>query len=112
MKSNKVNLMNNRVKFYEVGSSGPEAHGGGYIEVYECYCDDYEPTTKDYTVLDAPAGKKSVTITVRNAYQEFRPKYSHVFGLQSGYFLGVKFNIKSISPYSDNPQFLKIVGEA
>lgn len=112
MRSNKVNLMNNRVKFFEVGSSGPEAHGGTYKEVYECYCDDYEPTTKDHTVLDAPAGKKSVTITVRNVYQEFKPEYSHVFELQSGYFFGTKFNVKSITPYNDNQQFLKIVGES
>lgn len=112
MKSNKVSLMNNRVKFFEEGSSGPEAHGDGYVEVYECYCDDYNPTTKDHAVLDAPAGKKAVTITVRNIYQEFKPQYSHLFELQSGYFYGIKFNIKNIAPYDDNPQFLKIVGEA
>lgn len=112
MKSNKVNLMNNRVKFFEEAASGPEAHGDDYIELYECYCDDYEPTTKDHTVLEAPAGKSAVTITVRNVFKEFKPKYNHLFELQSGYFFGTKFNVKSITPYSDNPQFLKIVGEA
>lgn len=112
MRSNKVSLMNNRVKFFELGSSGPEAHGEEYIEIYECYCDDYEPSTKDYTVLDAPSGQSTVTLTVRNVYQEFKPSYSHLFELQSGYFIGTKFNVKNITPYSDNPQYLKIIGEA
>lgn len=105
MRQNKVSHMNNRVAFYEVGSSGPEAHGSEYVKVHECYCDDYEPTTKDYTVLDAPAGKKVVTLTIRNAYQEFKPRHDHMFELLSGYFHGTMFNIQTITPYSDNPQY-------
>lgn len=112
MKPNKVNRMNNRVKFFKKGGGGPEAHGSTYTEVYNCYCDEYAPSIKDHEVLDAPAGKKTITITVRNVYQEFKPEYSHLFELQSGYFLGTRFNIKNIAPYDDNPNFLKIVGEA
>jgi hypothetical protein len=102
--------MKNRVKFFEVGRSGPEV-GESYNEVYECFCDDYEPTTRDQTALDAPGGRKSVTVTIRNAYQEFKPAHHHIFELQSGYFQGTKFNVKNIAPYTDNPQYLKIIGE-
>lgn len=112
MRPNKVNLMKNRVKFFEEGSTGPEAHGGTYTEVYECYCDAYEPTTRDHEVLNAPAGKSIITLTVRNIYKEFRPEYNHLFELQNGFFSGTKFNVKNIAPYDDNIQFLKIVGEA
>ena len=112
MRTNKASLMNNRVAFYELGSSGPEAHGGEYEKVYECACDDYEPTTKDYSVLDAPAGKKVVTLTIRNVYQEFKPSNHHTFKILSGYFQGAMFNIQTITPYADNPRYLKIVGES
>lgn len=111
MKSNKPSLMRNRVAFMEEVSSGPEAHGGGLVEVYECACDDYEPTTKDETAIGTPAGKTMITITVRNASQEFRPSNHHKFKLLSGYFKDVVFDIKRITPYSDNPNFLKVVGE-
>lgn len=104
--------LNNRVKFFVLGSSGPEAHGGDYEEVYECYCKDYEPSTKDYTVLDAPAGKKTVTIIIRDNHKEFKPDYNHSFELQSGYFVGTKFNIKNISPDDSKTPQIKIVGEA
>lgn len=110
MKANKTSLMKNRVVFLEEQSSGPEV-GGGLSEIYECACDDYEPTTQDVTAIGAPAGKKIVTLTIRNVYQEFRPKDHHKFKVKSGYFKDVVFEIKRIVPYSDNPNFLKIVGE-
>ena len=110
MKSNKPSLMKNRVVFLSDESYGPEV-GTGLTEIYECACDDYEPTMKDVTAIGAPAGKNVVTLTVRNVYQEFRPQDHHKFKLKSGYFKGVVFEIKRISPYTDNPNFLKIVGE-
>lgn len=110
MKSNKPSLMKNRVVFLEEQSSGPEV-GGGLAEIYECACDDYEPTQKDETAIGAPAGKMMVTLTVRNVHQEFRPSHHHKFKLKSGYFRGVVFDVKRITPYSDNPNFLKVVGE-
>lgn len=110
MKSNKPSLMKNRVIFLSDETYGPEV-GTGMSEVYECACDDYEPTTKDVTAIGAPAGKKIVTLTVRNVYQEFRPEDHHKFKLKSGYFKDVVFEIKRIVPYTDNPNFLKIVGE-
>lgn len=110
MKPNKPSLMKNRVVFLEEQSTGPEV-GTELNAVYECACDDYEPTSQDATALDTPAGKKLITLTVRNAYQEFRPLEHHKFQLQSGYFRDVVFDIKRIVPYSDNPNFLKIVGE-
>lgn len=110
MKSNKVNLMTNRVVFLEKKNQGPEV-GGALQDVYECYCDAYEPTMKDTTVLNVESNKNAVTLTVRNVYQEFKPKPHHQFRLKSGYFKDEIFNIKSITPYSDNDQFLKIIGE-
>lgn len=104
--------LNNRAKFFEEGSSGPEAHGETYTEVYECYCEDYEPSTKDYTVMTAPAGKKTVTIIIRDNYKEFKPDYNHLFELQSGYFSGTKFNIVNVSPDDSKTPQIKIVGEA
>jgi len=65
-----------------------------------------------YVVLNAPAGKSTITLTVRNIYKEFSPEYNHLFELQNGFFSGTKFNVKNIAPYDDNIQFLKIVGEA
>lgn len=102
--------MKNRVVFLEEAASGPEV-GTELSPVYECACDDYEPTMKDATAIDAPAGKTSVTLSVRNAYQEFRPLEHHKFKLQGGYFKDMVFEIKRVTPYSDNPNFLKIVGE-
>lgn len=104
--------LNNRVKFFSEETTGPEAHGSDYTELYECYCEDYEPSTKDYTVLNAPAGKKTVTIIIRDNYKEFKPEYNHSFELQSGYFNGVKFNIVNISPDAKETPHIKIVGEA
>lgn len=109
---NRVNRLKNRVIFYEAGPSGPESHGGTLTEVHQCFCADYEPSTKDYTVLGASAGKKTVTISIRNVYKKFKPQYHHKFEIQSGYFAGTTFDIANIAPYSDDPQFLKIVGEA
>lgn len=110
MKSNKTSLMKNRVIFLDEQSAGPEV-GGELSEVYECACDAYEPTTRDATAIEAPAGKKVITLSVRNVYQEFRPLENHKFQLQGGYFKDVVFEIKRIVPYSDNPNFLKIIGE-
>jgi len=111
LKGNKVSLMKNRVVFLEEQESGPEVSGGELVELYECACDDYEPTLRDVAVLDASAHKNKVTITIRNAYQAFKPLPHHKFKLRSGYFKDEIFEIKNVGPYSDNPNFLKIVGE-
>jgi hypothetical protein len=110
--THRVNRLKNRVVFYEEGAGGPEAHGGALEEVYECFCADYEPSTKDFTVLGASGGKRTVTISIRNVHKVFKPQYYHKFELLSGYFAGTVFDVKHIAPYSDDPQFLKIVGEA
>lgn len=103
--------MKNRVVFLEEQESGPEVSGGELVELYECACDDYEPTMRDVAVLDASTHKNKVTITIRNAYQAFKPLPHHKFKLRSGYFKDEIFEIKNVGPYSDNPNFLKIVGE-
>lgn len=99
--------MKNRVVFYENQNSGPEV-GSDLVEVYACFCDAYEPTTKDAQAFDSIAGKNTVTLTIRNA---FKPKYYHTFKLEAGYFKSDYFEIKSITPYLDDPNFIKIIGE-
>lgn len=110
MKKNKINLMKARVSFYEKASSGPEV-GGSLKEVYECACDYYEPTMRDVEVLDVTSSKSKVTLTIRNALPEFRPQTHHQFKLKNGFFKDENFHIQSVGPYSDNPNFIKIVGE-
>lgn len=102
--------MKNRVVFYENQNSGPEV-GSDLVEVYACFCDAYEPTSKDAQVFDGLAGKNTVTLTIRNAIEQFKPEYYHIFKLEAGYFKFNEFEIKSITPYSDNPNFIKIIGE-
>lgn len=110
MKKNKVNLMKNRVVFLDQMNTGPEV-GGQLTEIFECFCDAYEPTMKDANVLEANSNKNAVTLTIRNAYQEFRPLTHYQFKLKNGYFKNELFDIKSITPHSDDDQYLKIVGE-
>ena len=110
MMRNRVNLLADRLVFLEEVQSGPEA-GGDLKELFECSCEVYEPTLKDTNTLNIKSNKQIVTVTVRDARPSFKPKPHHQFKLISGYFKGRVFNIKSIVPYSNDPSFLKIVGE-
>lgn len=110
MRQNKVNFMTNRAAFFEKVSSGPEV-GEDYQEVYECFCDDYEPTLKDAQFFDITSSKSSVTLTIRNIQEGFKPEPHHTFMLLGGYFRGEMFEIVSIAPYSDNQEYLKIIGK-
>ena len=110
MRKNKVNYMNHRVAFIQAVNSGPEV-GGDYTVVYECFCDMYDPTLKDVQFFELTSSQHAVTLTIRNAYQEFEPKPHHLFKLFGGYFNGKTFEVVSVSPYSDNPEYLKIIGK-
>lgn len=109
MRDNKVNYMNYRVAFIQTVNSGPEV-GGDYTVVYECFCDMYDPTLKDVQFFDLTSSQHAVTLTIRNAYQEFEPEPHHLFKLLGGYFNGKTFEVISVSPYSDNQEYLKIIG--
>lgn len=109
--NNRVNLLSDRVAFLEEVYTGPEVGGGGLEEVYECFCEVYEPSMKDATVLNASTNKQTVTLTIRNAPFAFKPRPHHQFKVKSGFFEGELFNIKTIVPYSNDNSYLKIVGE-
>ena len=110
MRDNKINYMNHRVAFIQATNSGPEV-GGDYTVVYECFCDMYDPTLKDVQFFDLTSSQHAVTLTIRNAYQEFKPEPHHLFKLLGGYFNGKIFEVISVAPYSDSQEYLKIIGK-
>lgn len=111
MRPNKINLMKFRVAFYEEYSEGPEV-GGDLTELYECYADVYEPTTRDAAAFGTTTHTHQATVTIRNETRAYRPLSHHKFMVLNGYYRGVLFDIERIAPYSDNPEFLKIVGRS
>lgn len=107
----RMNQLNNRATFYELKTDNREASSKKLVKIHECFCEDYSPTIKDYTILGSSADQKVVTIKIRNQFKGFQPDNYHLFELASGYFKGIKFNIKSVSPYENQPEYLKVIGE-
>ncbi|EHT6215624.1 head-tail adaptor protein [Staphylococcus pseudintermedius] len=105
----RVNAMKDYIKFQKVTNNSPYPNMGGIKEVvYEAWCEVYEPSTKDIQLSSLETESTNITVIIRNVYPEFIPEVSNTFVVTTGLYSGMEFNIKNVSPKSENT--LKIVG--
>lgn len=105
-----IGLMNNRVTFYKKGKSGPEAFDDKFIEVYSCFCNEYDPTITDHELLDLNASKSNISLKIRRNLKGPQIENTYFFDLDHGYLKGKTFGIISLTPDRKNNEILKIVG--
>lgn len=103
--------MNNRVTFYKKSKSGPEAFSESLVEVYSCFCDEYNPTITDKQILDLDTNKNSISLKIRRNRKGPDILNTFVFSLETGYFKNETFEIISISPDYHDDEFIKITGQ-
>lgn len=103
--------LKNYVTFYEVSTDSPEAGWEDETEVFQSFCEIYEPSAKDVQLGNLETSKINTTIIIRNPIPEYIPKVSHTFTINSGLYTGISFNIKNIAPDKE-PNYIKLVGEA
>lgn len=105
------NNLNNKVTFYELRKSSPEAYSESYEPLHTCFAKDYNISEEDFNVLGASSNQKVVNITIRNNLKDFTPQEYHLFELHYGFFKKVKFNVIKIQPLDFNQNYLKILGK-
>lgn len=103
--------LKNYVTFYEVSADSPEAGWEDETEVFQSFCEIYEPSAKDVQLGNLETSKINTTVIIRNPIPEYIPKVSHTFTINSGLYTGISFNIKNIAPDKE-PNYIKLVGEA
>ncbi|MFC1255998.1 head-tail adaptor protein [Staphylococcus nepalensis] len=105
----RVSAMKDYIIFYAVTNTRPYPGMGGKENIYESWCEIYEPSTKDFQISSLETEKVNVTVVIRNVYPEFLPTVGHTFEVKTGMYKDSEFNIKNIAPKEENT--LKIVGE-
>lgn len=98
------------VTFYELTQNGPEAGMEEETEVFQSFCEIYEPTAKDFQLGSLETSKTAITVIIRNAYPEYVPHVSHTFKIASGMYENYTFSIKHVAPVDGS--YMKVVGES
>lgn len=104
----RVNQMKDYVVFNKVAEDGPYPGMGGNDDLFESWCEVYEPSSKDISLGNLETSTVNVTVIIRNAYPEFLPDVGNTFEIKTGMYKDTEFNIKNIAPKEENT--LKIVG--
>lgn len=103
--------LKNYVTFYELSTDSPEPGWEEETEVFQSFCEIYEPSAKDVQLGNLETSRINTTLIIRNPMPDYIPKVSHTFTINSGLYEGYSFNIKNIAPDKE-PNYLKLVGEA
>lgn len=106
-----IGSFNNRVTFYKKGKSGPEAFDEGLIEVFSCFCNEYNPTITDHELLDLDTTKTNISLKIRRNLEAPQLQNNFLFDFDHGFVKGKVFSIISISLDQKDNEFLKIVGK-
>lgn len=104
----RANAMKDYIKFTEVTNNGPYPGMGGKEVIYECWCEVYEPSTKDIQLSALETSTVNVTVIFRNPFPHYVPDVGNTFSIETGMYKGTEFNIKNVAPKEANT--MKIVG--
>ncbi|MDG0860322.1 hypothetical protein [Staphylococcus equorum] len=106
-----IGSFNNRVTFYKKGKTSPEAFDEGLIDVFSCFCNEYDPTITDHELLDLNTAKTNISLKIRRNLDAPTIENTFLFGFDHGFVEGKLFSIISIKLDRKDNEFLKIVGQ-
>ncbi|WP_292009321.1 hypothetical protein [Chryseobacterium sp.] len=98
------------VFFYEyVPADGPEPGDEEQKSLYEAMAEVYNPSMKDWELLNTKNTKRAVTINIRDPLLDYQPTNKHVVELDDIHFAGIRWNVIDVQPSPRDSRLIKII---
>ncbi|BCA86648.1 hypothetical protein EsVE80_21710 [Enterococcus saigonensis] len=103
------------VFFYAyVPNNGPFPGESQEKILHKAMAEVYNPSMKDWELLNTKNTKRAVTINIRDPLNEYQPSNKHIVELQDFHFLDekekfIRWNIIDVQPNPKDSRFIKII---
>lgn len=103
------------VFFYAyVPNEGPFPGESQEMILHKAMAEVYNPSMKDWELLNTKNTKRAVTINIRDPLNEYQPTNKHIVELQDLHFLDekekfIRWNIIDVQPNPKDSRFIKII---
>lgn len=103
------------VFFYAyVPNEGPFPSESQEKILHKAMAEVYNPSMKDWELLNTKNTKRAVTINIRDPLNEYQPTNKHIVELQDFHFLDekekfIRWNIIDVQPNPKDSRFIKII---
>lgn len=103
------------VSFYAyVPNEGPFPGESQEKILHKAMAEVYNPSMKDWELLNTKNTKRAVTINIRDPLNEYQPSNKHIVELQDFHFLDekekfIRWNIIDVQPNPKDSRFIKII---
>lgn len=82
--------------------------------LHKAMAEVYNPSMKDWELLNTKNTKRAVTINIRDPLNEYQPSNKHIVELQDFHFLDekekfIRWNIIDVQPNPKDSRFIKII---
>lgn len=82
--------------------------------LHKAMAEVYNPSMKDWELLNTKNTKRAVTINIRDPLNEYQPTNKHIVELQDFHFLDeedkyIRWNIIDVQPNPKDSRFIKII---
>lgn len=87
------------ITFYRYGlGSGPEPVEEEKETLYECFCEAYNPSMKDLSIMEHKGTREAVTVKIRDTAGEYLPTNKHFAVLDDIRYSGKVLSVIDVRP--------------
>lgn len=103
------------VSFYEEGpGDGPEPGDEELRRLHQTMAEVYNPSMKDWELLDTKNTKRAVTINIRDPLKEYQPTNKHLVEIEDLHFMKnerefIRWNVIDVQPSPRDSRLIKII---